>query len=120
MSHHAERGECSAEAVAGGRVPPRIRKFVVCTTTCLQARSNGALPEEALAQLQSVEATGVLETMAAMDAINGLEPLAAVTTADAEGALGCALHSLCTKLDVLCMHKRGGWLLRCGHLSALC
>jgi hypothetical protein len=45
---------------------------------CAQAREHGVLSSEALAQLQSVEATGVLETMAAMDAINGLEPIAAM------------------------------------------
>ena len=65
----------------------------------MQAREQGVLPEGALAQLQSVQATGVLETMAAMDAINGLEPIAAAARArpaaapDRCGSASARLHT---------------------------
>ena len=59
----------------------------------VQAREQGALPEDALARLRSVEGTGVLETMAAMDAINGLEPLAMALRRTQRTAARCAAIS---------------------------
>jgi hypothetical protein len=75
----------------------------------VQARAEGALPAEALEALQGVEGTGVLETMAAMDALNGLEPLAAAAAAPDGGGGGadeCAPAGACA-----CVMAPGGWFL---------
>jgi hypothetical protein len=59
----------------------------------LQARSQGMLPDVALKGLQGADAAGLLDTIAAMDIINGFEPVAKVGGATDE--LGCVCRPLC-------------------------
>lgn len=48
----------------------------------MEARDAGVLPDAVLVALHGLEATGVLETVAAMDHLNGLEPVAAAVAQD--------------------------------------